>query len=590
MLKRRRKSVGLAAILFAVIVGFASSVAGQIHAQVGELDYVDVALTLEVPDQHNSVSDQDLDIIVVNNGLRTAYDVEVVVDVVSPDRSHYAIISTITLVYADVPVGTSSAENNERTFRWSIPALGPLQREEVQVKVNHRDQKPDAMDREWDHHKIPHEYFGEVTTASYDSNPGNNTSRVWSYLSGEAQEEYKQAHGNYSVEVTVDNPSPSPGDTVNFTIAARKSPGVVPFIDSKVDIEMTGGLSVSGTPTYAAGFLGNTNHTSLPDTWRYSNGVINVGTLDFDDGGGGGSYFVTLPVTVSSSAVVNEQCLTATLTGNPPPGNGPRDDDISDNVAKLCLGDAPMEPFLSGQVDAFTVYPCVDVTDPPCDSTDDVRVRAVNSIGHVLAPGAAVFQVDPTTARIYDDHTNSSNVLQSVNDGNTVSWQTSVNPDRVYTRGLSSGIELYYSRTPYTGTTGWGGLTFGISARDMDGNTPPPGKVFLRSTSSGNEIRKAESPNYEELRTAPTGISTPTTRLNYFLEFEKLGTYKVTWHAVAERSSLHGSENCNPNTADPPVNQIFCASETYTLSSGRWPIWRWKTAAQALMSLPVGTR
>ena len=52
------------------------------------------------------------------------------------------------------------------------------------------------------------------------------------------------------------------------------------------------------------------------------------------------------------------------------------------------------------------------------------------------------------------------------------------------------------------------------------------------------------------------------------MEFEKLGTYKVTWHAVAERSSLHGSENCNPNTADPPVNRIFCASETYTFVVG----------------------
>ena len=52
------------------------------------------------------------------------------------------------------------------------------------------------------------------------------------------------------------------------------------------------------------------------------------------------------------------------------------------------------------------------------------------------------------------------------------------------------------------------------------------------------------------------------------MEFEKLGTYEFTWHAVAKRSSLHGSENCNPNTDDPPVNQIFCASETYTFHVG----------------------
>lgn len=215
---------------------------------------------------------------------------------------------------------------------------------------------------------------------------------------------------------------------------------------------------------------------------------------------------------------------------------------------------------MSGQVDTFTVYPCVGITDAPCDSTNDVRVRAVDSNGRILAPGTAVFHIDSLKARIYDAKTG-----HSVNDGNTVSWQTAVTAGRPYTSGLSSGVELYYSRTPFVSkTTGWGGLSFGIAARDVDGNLPPPGKVFLRSTSSGNEVRKAESPNYEELRTTATSIS--TSRLNYFLEFEKLGTYKFTWNAVAKRSSLHGSENCNPDSNN--VNQIFCGSETYTFHVG----------------------
>jgi len=54
--------------------------------------------------------------------------------------------------------------------------------------------------------------------------------------------------------------------------------------------------------------------------------------------------------------------------------------------------------------------------------------------------------------------------------------------------------------------------------------------------------------------------------LNYFLEFEKLGTYRFAWHAVAKRSSLHGSENCNPDSNN--INQIFCGSETYTFHIG----------------------
>ena len=337
----------------------------------------------------------------------------------------------------------------------------------------------------------------------------------------------------------------------------------------KVAIEMTDGLSVSGTPTVVSGRPGDkvpasVSYTSVSD----SNGVFNVGTLlgpDHQNAAESTYNYVTLPVEVDSNAVVNGQCLTATLTGNPPPGTGPLDDDISDNVAKLCLSVAGTvagtqeEPFKSGQFNAFAVYPCVDVTEPPCDSTDDVRVRAVHpSTGQVLGPGTALIQINPTTARTYDGHENGSNVLQSVNDGNTVSWQTSIDtsffdPGAQRYGGLRSGIQLFYSRLPFDGhVSDWKRPTFGISARDVDGNTPPPGKVFLRSTFSGNEFRRAESPDYEEVPTSLSTSAVTAIKLHYFLEFEKLGTYKIGWQVIVPRNSLHGSEDCFPNSATPP--------------------------------------
>ena len=51
----------------------------------------------------------------------------------------------------------------------------------------------------------------------------------------------------------VDDPAPSPGDTVNFTITSELEDPAdyigldVPMIDTKVDVELTGGLTVSGT-------------------------------------------------------------------------------------------------------------------------------------------------------------------------------------------------------------------------------------------------------------------------------------------------------------------------------------------------------
>ena len=566
-----RISLTALAAVFAALTGafFAAHVA---YAQGGDNDYVDVALILEAPDSIGS-DKVGLNIVVVNHGSLTAYDVEVVVDIVYPESSSHFDTFNDFLAAPEVPVGSSSLENSKYRLRWSIPELGGLQREEVAVESRIMQTTGSTFDKS----AYIHEFFGTVTTSSFDSNPGNNTSRVWSvpYLALRLRS-FIGAGGNYTVAVTVDELSPSQGDTVNFTITTGKlgtdklGESVSLPIDLQVAIELTGGLRVSGAPSYTSTtFEGDP--VTKPSSVSYDSGVFTVGRLQQGpDPPYPKFHSVTLPITVASDAVVNEQCLTATLTGNPPPGTGPNDDDIADNVAKVCLSEVGTlaRPFVSGQVDAFTVYPCVGVTTPPCDSTNDVRVRAVNtSNGGILAPGTAIFHVNPTEARIYDAKSG-----QSVNDGNTVSWQTAVNPDRPYNDGLSSGIELYYSRTPFTGhESDWKRPTFGISARNATGNIPPPGKVFLRSTSSGNEFRKAVSPDYQELPGTPSTSAMTASRFHYFLEFEKLGTYKIGWHVKLTRNppaTLHGSENCHPSSADPPVNQAFCASETYTFHLG----------------------
>ena len=446
---RWTRIAGLAALSLVIPVIGAIFAPGSIHAQGGDNDYVDLALILEVPDTIVAGVRHNLNIAVVNQGFRTAYDVEVVMTVEYPaDTSRFLLVP-------DVPVGSASIEDGGYSLRWSIPALGGLQREEVTAEVTHEVFESDMLGTTFDNSDHPHEVSGEVTTSSFESDlhKGNNKDRVWSYnyVAGH-NVSYIQAEGNYLVTVLVDNPAPSPGGTVNFTITTLRenpiitsdgllAPLTAPPIDLEVDVELTDGLTVSGTPTFPPPFQGYTK----PDSVSYSDGVFNVGTLKRGDST---TNSVTLPISVGSDAVVNEQCLTATLTGNPPPGTGRWDDDISDNVAKVCLGDLPAEPLASGQVDAFTVYPCVGITDAPCDSANDVRVRAVKSNGQVLAPGTAVFHINPTKGRIYDGHTNTSNVLQSVNDGNIVSWQTAVSAGRTYTGGLTSGIELYYSRAP----------------------------------------------------------------------------------------------------------------------------------------------
>ena len=412
--KLRISLTALAAVCAALTGAFfAAHVA---YAQGSDNDYVDVAVILEAPDDQSTTTRLNLNIVVVNHGARTAYDVEVVVDVVYPGASsHFDSVP-------EVPVGSSSLENSKYRLRWTIPELGGLQREEVTVESRIYDN----VDMTFDKRAYTHEFFGTVTTSSFDSNPGNNTSRVWSvpYLHISLSS-HIGAKGNYTVAVAVDEPSPLTGDTVNFTITTAKKGGQGRLpIDLQVAIELTDGLTVSGAPSYVSTDTGGTVVTK-PSSVSYDSGVFTIGTLQYTSPN---AFFnsVTLPITVASDAVVNEQCLTATLTGNPPPGNGPDDDDISDNVAKLCLLSRTSPPpyFNSADLQEFVTHPCVGDTNPPCGSTDDVRVRAIYTAVDppvTLGPGTPVILVpDTSETRKYVAETD------GVNAEHIVSWQVPV--------------------------------------------------------------------------------------------------------------------------------------------------------------------
>ncbi len=266
----------IVAAIFTALTGALSSQPAA-HAQGADDDYVDIGLTLETIAY---IGDPKPTIIVVNNGSRTAYDVVVVVDLVSPEKSHF----NLNFQAYVAPVGSVSLESNDRSLRWTIPALRGRQREVLTVDTNTRATSPS-----FDNSRYVHEFYGEVTTSSFESSihEGNNTSRIWTYRYETGSNDHFQARGNYTVNVSVDKPSPSPGDTVNFTITADRIPtyttssigftaATPPPIDLKVDIELTDGLEVTGTPTYASGPLGT---STVPDSVSYSNGVFNIGTL-----------------------------------------------------------------------------------------------------------------------------------------------------------------------------------------------------------------------------------------------------------------------------------------------------------------------
>ena len=476
---------------------------------------MDVALILETPAGEFPTT-RDLKVIVMNLGSRAAYDVEVVVNIVRPENS------SLFQFPPDVTIGTASVENDGYSFRWTIPKLLGLQRVEVIDGVTHRRSAAPAFDARED----PHEFFGEVTTASFESDhrKGNNRDQVWSVLTNLNDGATEPAQPDYSVEVSVDERFPSPGDIVNFTVTTSHGTDFS-VIDQKVAIELTDGLAVdedaNANPPREISYTPDGRAASV----SYSNGVFNIGTLKFSKIYR--NHSVTLPIRVANNAVVNEQCLTATITGSPPPEAGPYDDDRSDNVAKLCLGPPVLPYFTSDDVQEFVSHPCVGNSDPPCDSANDVRVRAVYTAidpPAALGPETPLIHIpDNSETRKYDDDTD------SVNAGDIVSWQVPVQVSyRPYTDEHErwTNVSDSFSYEMISKDSGFDKLHIFVSwanAKLSDGQRQA---VFLATYDPG----------------ATAASNGP---FNLTAEFEKLGTYEVQYSITATHDN-----NTDTDTTD----------------------------------------
>ena len=573
MLTRWKRHIWLIAMVavFAGLTGAGAFPGGSAAYAQGDSGYVDVGLILEAP-THSADSNAkvELEVIVVNHGSRTAYDVEVVLNVENPTLSHFSDLDLVG--YREPPVGSVSLDSDQRTLRWFIPALGGVQREEFTAWVRNRD---DDAPVPYNHGVIPHEYFGEVTTSSFESelHKGNNTARVWQYkiASGNLDRKYAQVGGNYSVAVSVDEPSPSPGDTVNFTITIDRARisgiagAIPPPIDLKVDIDLTDGLTVDE--------MGISYDTAdpRPASVMYSNGVFNVGTLETDVQV---MNAVTLPITWDANAAGTQQCLTAKLTGNPPPGVGVHPDDISDNVAKVCLGPAPAgeQVVLSdGTVDLFAWYDCVDKSVAPCEGDDLLELVTLDK---TAAPEAgSVLQPSQVTVHIPDPSGRAAAV------GAGLVWSTGF-PQ------IGTGNPAPKAETP--GVV----LTFNSSLMDIVSDTADPGQWGSEHDLAGTTYRVGEVRTgafsvptggqvkaYWNSSNTPAGffggtplISPNTTyepwyigyswaMSDIFLEFTRLGTYELPFTITAPYDSDGAG-------TEAPVSPQPSDTETYTFHVG----------------------
>ena len=376
-------------------------------------------------------------------------------------------------------------------------------------------------------------YDAEISAAEgFESKArlGNNASRAYQAFSRSGA---RPPVGWRGLTVSVDNRFPATDGTgvVNLTVVATRPLRVNEYTYSRdvtVAVNLPTGLT-PGTPTFDP-----SNRSMAYDA---TTGVFAVGHMY---GELNSEYKMTLPVTVSNGAVLEEQCLTAEISGLPDGlrplflVTGVAFDDPTDNVARLCLGTSPVSVYTHGAIDIWTMYPCVGNTNEPCDSTDDVRVRGVDhavSPARILDSGTVVVHVRDKPGRVFDDHED------SVTDAATVSWQTSTLFEGRQYLGTIQGPRIRGSQQPFVDVRDqWTEWNRTFTATGLGGGEPL-GNVSERwvGTGIGKAIMTSENSWTASYSDPVTSRERPFLTM---LEFEKLGTY-VLDHKLEATHATH---------------------------------------------------
>ena len=522
--------------LVTILAGAAFSGSPEaIEAQTYDKDYVDLAVSIHMPSTQLpgvAAGATYIDVTVTNFGDRTAYGVEVDINVIrptsGPDRETYAALSDLRLPFL-YGYGQSFAQaaTNSSRGTWSIPEFPGGASYQI------------TLDPLLEANLVGYEAVIRSTGSYEDEHRmANNRDEDWieefrRSSSDVSSFDARRAQPDYGLAVSLNDSS------IIVEVSHFASGN---FADACVDIILPEGVSVSGAPAYAP--------TDKGMVYRPS-----VGCRENSPGDAAGSFLVgesrptvvsytlTLPVSMAREGT----CAAAKLTAFPPTGPGRYRDDPSDNEARSCL--APERRLLrSEDVNIWTIFPCVGVTEPPCVSGGAAQVRAVekdNSPEAVLPSGAAVIHIPDEPNRTYDGHAN------SVNPGTEVSWQIPAAWD-------GSGLDPDHAD--------WANLKDGFTASGV-GRAAPPGRVNIRAfegetyeviyrMNPGTGYTGEDTVGYD-----PVGGNGP---FDYLAEFEELGTYRIEFAVKL----THATQSGDCDTDGDGSNDAFCATESYVFHVG----------------------
>ena len=569
--KRRRPDTLLLGLLAALAAVFTLASPSEVAAQGDEL-FVDLAVEWEI---NNAVSnDAGKSYVRVSNwGNLTAYGVEVLIQE-SADLNGHQVVSSAGTV-ATTTLLTQSERGGPKTERtWSIPEILPRSQETLELHnvagISARAGNVQG-------------FFATVTaTGSHEAEDrlDNNSVRAWMGWSSNGRSS-APSRPDYRIEVSVDDKEPSAGDTVNFAVTVDRGGNddgdflFRNFAEGCVNIALTGGLS-AGTATTTK----QLTETSAPETDADSSFVASSSATALQQCGDTSEadgfyilpdpvtdqlYTMILPVTIDSSATVDEQCLTAEIFAFPPTGPGDSLDNPHDNRVEYCFGYPALKVFDEGDVNPWTLFACkVQVDDNMCDTADEVDARVHASV--IVTPAehgssavyevfdnvTALIHVEDVAGRVFDAHSG------GVTDGTTVSWQTATNQHMDCT-GTRAGVITGIFRDPVNDyIDNWTKYVPTYKVSGLEGGDPP-GNTHVRGDGDCNA--------YFLLTSATSFTSKLTSGLAFdvvsdqaipvFLDFDELGTYIVDFDADMEHATIDDDTDGNKDIFSATVRTIF---------------------------------
>ena len=360
--------------------------------------------------------------------------------------------------------------------------------------------------------EIIHSEPGELP--KYQSN--NAVERWWSrhtyVYGGSSQNEWHINMGDAAVSGHVlDNQFPKPGEQATFRIVAENANHSTGFTigrftrnlqsDVRVSIELSDGLR------FPQGIQAPGDTRFNPATGIWEVGDFTKNFVDRSELRGEEAF--DLPILVTAGNIpLEERCLTATVV-NAEPAFELDPEKRENDVSTVCLGKQPPQVLRDGEVDLFYFYNCVSEPIGLCATGDHLKLLAKRG-SEYLAADSAIVQVRDPAARLVDNNTN------SVNMNGSVSWRTK--------KGSVGGLAIKDTLKEFDSVYKKFSRTLSLGGWNGSG---APGKVNYRLDSNGFAWFKL--PSEIVSRTITPSNKSTFSRLPIFLEFERLGTYVLTY-------------------------------------------------------------